>query len=97
MEQSETSLAGIGMHPFATEGKDVWDEVELPFPGVNSLNISIRHLQGTTLIKDVVATQDQYTWTGQISRLKDVTLSWDNDYFGDNENSLYSKYLVRPS
>jgi len=81
-------LAGIGMHPFATEGKDVWDEVELPFPGVNSLNISIRHLQGTTLIKDVVATQDQYTWTGQISSSKDVTLSWDNDYFGDNEKQL---------
>ncbi|MFM7850764.1 MAG: hypothetical protein ACKO96_02340, partial [Flammeovirgaceae bacterium] len=82
-------LAGFGMATSASENVDRWDELKLPTPsGINSFNLIMRQIGNESLIKDVVKTIDQYTWSGSITSDRGVTISWDNTGFGLSEKLL---------
>ena len=82
-------LAGIGMNSEAKEGKDLFDEVTLPIPeGLNNFELILKELPRMKLLKDIVPTKEEYTWSGQLWSEHDVTVSWDNSYFGNNDKQL---------
>ncbi|MBL7873072.1 MAG: IPT/TIG domain-containing protein [Cyclobacteriaceae bacterium] len=83
------SLLGFGMNPQAAEGKDSWDETTLPLlTGLSSATFSFRELNGKTLSKDIVPKQSNYSWIAKLSNTNDVTLTWRNTYFGENDKQL---------
>ncbi len=82
-------LAGFGMATSASENVDCWDELTLPTPeGINSFNLVMRQIGKESLIKDVVKTNDQYTWSGSIMSDRGVIISWDNTGFGLSDKLL---------
>jgi len=87
--QFQNELYGFGMNPTAKEGKDVWDEVSLPLlDGLSSYTMILRVLPGMTLSRDVVPTQDNYSWLATLSSDHGVTIRWDNSYFGTSNKQL---------
>ncbi len=82
-------LGGIGMNSEANEGKDLFDEVTLPVPeGLNNFELILKELPRMKLLKDIVPTNEEHTWNGQLWSEHDVTISWDNSYFGNNDKQL---------
>lgn len=83
------SLLGFGMHPHADEGKDIWDETALPIlPGLSSANLTFRQINDKTLAKDVVPLQNNYSWVAKLVNDAEISLTWSNTYFGDNNKEL---------
>ena len=92
-------LGGIGMNLSAQlVGKDQFDEVSLPLPnGLGLFELSFPHPEVfSTFSKEIVPSQESYTWNFDIDRLEgtDLTMSWRNDYFGTNDKQLM---LFNPS
>ncbi|HEX6890805.1 MAG TPA: SMP-30/gluconolactonase/LRE family protein [Chryseolinea sp.] len=83
-------LFGFGMNPKGSEQKDLWDEVALPMlEGLNFFDMTFREIDGISLTKDIVPTQDNYSWQARISSEHGLTMTWDNEYFGDNDKQLF--------
>jgi len=89
--QMINELSGIGMHPKADQSKDRYDEITVP-RFINYLEMNIMHpeFMAPKFGKDVVPTIDNYIWDVVVeTNLKEeVTLAWDNSYFGDNDKNL---------
>ncbi len=87
-------LGGIGMHPEARlQGKDRFDEVSVPLPeGLDLFEMRFSHPElHASFNRDVVPTADGFTWEFDLARSSnhgDIRISWDNQYFGDNDKSL---------
>jgi len=82
------------MHPEATiKGKDDFDEGAVPMlPAMNFFEVGFDHPEFRTFFnKEIVPTTDEYTWDFQVIRDNNqpVTISWNNDHFGENANQLY--------
>lgn len=82
-------LFGFGMNPAASPDKDIWDEVSLPLlEGMTNSSMIFKEVRNHVLTKDVVPTEDNYSWQASVSTNNGITLSWDNQYFGDNDKQL---------
>ena len=87
-------LGGIGMNPDATLiGKDRFDEVSLPLPdGLDLFEMRFPHPElFTSFNKEVVPTQENYTWEVEVKRSPShdqLKISWQNGHFGENEKEL---------
>jgi hypothetical protein len=87
-------LAGIGMHPDAAlNGKDQFDEVSIPLlEGMGFFELYVNHPEvNASFSKDFVPTASEHTWHISVRRDSShpIKLSWDNSYFGSNEQQLY--------
>lgn len=88
-------LGGIGMHPKATiVGKDAFDEVSVPMiSGMGFFELGFAHPEyNARFNKEMIPTTNQYTWEMEVIRDNGdlpVTLSWNNEYFGENDHQLY--------
>jgi len=85
-------LSAIGMHPEAAKSADRLDDFTLPrFLKYLELNFHHPEFFMPKFTKDIVPTQDAYTWEFEVvSNLNspEVTLTWDNHYFGTNDLEL---------
>jgi sugar lactone lactonase YvrE len=82
-------LFGFGMNKKALEALDIYDDTELPLlAGMSSFDYSFRSVGSKKLISDIVPTTENYSWESSLSAGSDVTLTWNNSYFGDNEKQL---------
>ncbi len=80
-------ISSFGMHPRANEGVDERDEHKLP-AFVQSLDLLFPHSLSTS----IVGTDDRYTWDVEVMNTtdsKEVSLTWDNSSFGENDRELY--------
>lgn len=87
-------LGGIGMHPNATvTGKDNYDQVSVPMiEGMGFFELAFDHPEYKAKFnKEIVPTQEQYTWEMEVIRDNDqaLTLHWQNEALGDSEYQLY--------
>ena len=85
--QLKNMISSFGMHPQANDGVDEKDEHKLP-AFVQSLDLSFPHSLSTS----IVGTDERYTWDVEVMNttdLKEVTLTWDNTSFGENDRELY--------
>jgi hypothetical protein len=88
------SLSGFGMHPEADEGKDRHDEVLMPVPmEIIPFELAFNHPDEKyqKFSRDMVQTTDQYIWEFEVKSYnpsQNLTISWENEYFGDNEYKL---------
>jgi len=83
-------LFGFGMNPKGSEQKDLWDDVSLPLlEGWNFFDMVFREVDGKSLTKDIVPTQGNYSWQSRVSSDHGLTMTWDNEYFGDNDKQLF--------
>ncbi len=85
-------LAGFGMHERAQPGEDRLDARPVP-RFLSYLEGSFRQpIAGDRpLAKDVVPTAEAHIWDFEVASnlpMQQVTLSWDNSYFGDNDKQL---------
>ena len=82
------------MHPEAIVGKDRHDEVLLPIPKeIIPFEMAFNHPdeQYKKFSMDVIQTTDQYIWNFEVQSFgpaQNLTISWDNKHFGDNEFNL---------
>jgi hypothetical protein len=81
------------MHPSATlTGKDAFDQVTVPMPeGLSLFGLASLHPElHATFSREVVPTTENFKWNFDIKETagKQVTLRWDNSYFGDNDKEL---------
>jgi len=87
-----THLSAIGMQQEASESADRWDDFTLPrFLEYLELNFHHPEFFLSHFTKDIVPTQAAYTWAFEVATnlsTPEVTLSWDNHYFGPNEREL---------
>jgi photosystem II stability/assembly factor-like uncharacterized protein len=86
------TLGGIGMNPDAKVSYDDFDDVTTPRLN-DFLEMNFHHPEhfAKRFSRDVVPTQEEYTWEFTVdSNLEGLaTLNWDNTGFGANENELY--------
>jgi hypothetical protein len=86
------NFTAVGMHPDASLSKDDFDAVPPP-KFTDYLEMNTRHPEyfEQKLSRDVVPTQNDYTWEFEIdSNLKgNAVISWDNTAFGDNVKQLF--------
>lgn len=93
LKQSDVTftLGGIGMNPEAKVSYDDFDDVTVPRLS-DFLEMNFHHPEhfAKRFSRDVVPTQDEYTWEFTVdSNLEGLaTLNWDNTGFGVNENEL---------
>jgi len=85
-------LSALGMHPEAHESADPLDDFTLP-RFLEYLELNFYHLEFfmPKFSKDIVPTQNAYTWAFEVAsnlRSQEVTLAWDNHYFGTNDKEL---------
>ncbi|MGE0770631.1 MAG: FG-GAP-like repeat-containing protein [Cyclobacteriaceae bacterium] len=90
----ENKLGAVGMRPDAKETqKDRFDQVTPP-RWFDYLEVNFPHpefLSGKRFSKDIVPTQEEYTWDFTIESNLDgvATIEWDNTGFGENAKELY--------
>jgi hypothetical protein len=80
-------VSSFGMHPQANEDVDERDEHKLP-AFIQSLDLSFPHSLSTS----IVGTDDHFTWDLELINTtdsKEVTITWENTSFGDNDRELY--------
>jgi hypothetical protein len=80
-------VSSFGMHPQANEHVDERDEHKLP-AFIQSLDLSFPHSLSTS----IVGTDDHFTWDLELINTtdsKEVTITWENTSFGDNDRELY--------
>jgi hypothetical protein len=84
-------LAGIGMHPEASEGVDRFDDFNLPhFMEFVELNHTKKFMD-FGYSRDIVPTSDSHVWEFSIdsnSEEETIQLTWDNSYFGLSDRQL---------
>ncbi len=81
------TIGSFGMHPQSVEGKDERDEHRLP-SFIHTLDFSFPE----SLATSIVGTQESYSWEFEVFNTMEsteVTLTWDNTSFGDNDRELY--------
>jgi hypothetical protein len=88
----QNNISGIGMRADASEDGDFYDNFTLPrFNDYLEVNHG-KMLDGDHYTKDVVPTATEKVWEFEvktnISDESDVSISWDNTYFGNNEKVL---------
>ncbi|MEQ8362283.1 MAG: FG-GAP-like repeat-containing protein [Cyclobacteriaceae bacterium] len=94
LKQSDVTftLGGIGMNPEAKLSYDDFDDVTVPRLN-DFLEMNFHHPEhfAKRFSRDVVPTQEEYTWQFTVDSNLDglATLQWDNTSFGANENELY--------
>jgi hypothetical protein len=88
------TLGGIGMHPESVAGNDRYDEPILPVPdGVSGFEMYFPY-QGEKyekIARDMVPSSEFHQWEFDILKkgvAGDITLAWDNRFFGNNEFTL---------
>ena len=87
-------LGGIGMNPQAKlTGIDPFDQVSFSLlDDFGMVSLSFRNPESSiTFDKDIVPTAGSHVWTVDVNRGNSdnpVTLSWNNDYYGDNDKKL---------
>jgi len=84
-------LGGVGMNPNASLSYDDFDDVTVPrFNEYLEMNFHHAEHFAKRFSRDVVPTQDEYTWEFTVdSNLSGVaTFTWDNTKFGLNEKEL---------
>ena len=83
-------LGGLGMHPLASINTDDFDGSNVPrFQDYIDVNFKD---QTENIAKDITATASEYTWAFEVQTSligEEVTLEWDNTYFGDNGKTLW--------
>ncbi len=84
-------MGGIGMNQEASISKDKFDELMVPRFG-NYVDYHIKHDEYfyPFFAKDIVPTNDQYSWEFTVASnlAHSSSLSWDNSYFGRSEKQL---------
>ena len=88
------AISGIGMNPESDPGFDPYDEPLLPVPGeISGFEMYFPH-QGEKyekIARDIVPSSDYHMWEFTVDKYGEsgnISLAWDNDYFGDNEYIL---------
>ena len=87
-------LGGIGMNPQAKlTGVDPFDEASFSLlDDFGMVSLAFRNTESfSTLDKDIVPTAGSHVWTVDVNRGNSenpVILSWNNDYYGDNDKKL---------
>jgi hypothetical protein len=82
-------LFGFGMNPEASVDKDIWDEISLPLlEGMTNSTLIFKQVHNHLLTKDVVPTEENHSWQASVTSNNGITLSWDNQFFGDNDKQL---------
>lgn len=85
----QNKLFGIGMNPEADLQNDLFDETCAPIlEGVSSFSLDFLGHTEADLVKDIVPTQENFSWAASITSDHGVTLRWDNSYFGSNDKQL---------
>lgn len=86
-------LGGIGMHPDAKILKDEFDRTSMPFlQGMGFFELQVHNLEeGRPFTRDIVPTQDAYTWRVKIHKddQGSLIMQWDNTKFGNNDKQLF--------
>jgi len=86
------TLSGIGMHPKANKSADRFDDFTVPrFLDYLELNFLHPEFFMPKFTKDIVPTQEEYTWEFEVAsnlQSPEVTLKWENSYFGNNDRVL---------
>ncbi len=86
------TLSGIGMHPKANKSADRFDDFTVPrFLDYLELNFLHPEFFMPKFTKDIVPTQEEYTWEFEVAsnlQSPEVTLKWENSYFGNNDQVL---------
>jgi hypothetical protein len=88
----QNRVSSFGMHPQAREGVDEKDEHKLP-AFVQSLDLSFPQSLSTS----IVGTNDHYSWHFEVLNTtdsKEITITWDNSKFGDNDRELFLQDIV---
>jgi hypothetical protein len=87
------NVAALGMNPEAEEGKDKFDQMAMPFLfRYLEFNSENEQFNNERFSKDVVKTAENHIWEFEAITSFDpseASLSWDNSYFGDNDQQLY--------
>lgn len=90
---SENNHIAFGMHPDALQGKDIFDEVEVPrFFHYLEMNTTHPEFFAPRFSNDIVPTQEKYEWEFNVTSdldSKQSTLSWDPNSFGNNTAQLW--------
>jgi photosystem II stability/assembly factor-like uncharacterized protein len=85
-------FSGIGMNPEAQAGFDQFDDLNPP-PFFSILELNFEHPGSSPrrFAKDVVPTQEFYTWEFNVDATQNeiAELRWDNSVFGVNDIELY--------
>ncbi|HEY0769098.1 MAG TPA: T9SS type A sorting domain-containing protein, partial [Sphingobacteriaceae bacterium] len=90
--QISNAVSAIGMHPDASTGRDLYDDLYPPrFADLPELKFNRTEDNDLPLSKDLVPTQDTFTWSFALDATddEDVRLEWDNAHFGSNDIELY--------
>lgn len=84
-----SDLFSFGMNEKADEQFDHFDEPTLPMLlGMSSFDFRFREVDNRFLATDIVPASSNYTWKATLTAERDLTLAWDNRYFGNGEKLL---------
>ncbi len=87
------TISGFGMSEKASEGFDAFDGFNMPRFFDKSLQLNHAKKDSNDYYsRDIVPTAENYVWDFFVESTSDerqIDLSWDNFYFGENEKELY--------
>jgi len=88
----EYSYSGIGMNKNASVSFDDFDDINPPrFLDYAEINFDHPEFFAKRFSRDVVPTQDKYTWTFAVASSNEgnAELKWDNSKFGESSKDLF--------
>jgi hypothetical protein len=87
------TISGFGMNQKASDRFDAFDGFNMPYFFDTYVRLNHAKKEGKSAYsKDIVPTQANYVWEFSVeSTLKErnITLRWDNSYFGENDRQLF--------